>query len=168
MSCIFAVSAPCACCKEVALANRDRKLPPLPWSGRGSQKEPDPAREREARQLMLTLLGSSVLILTVYFVLNSLEFWPIFFIYMGISAVLILIYVIYNKGFVYKDATPEMLPNTMTPEQKETVLGEAKARLRKSRWMLTLIIPFVLAFMLDALYLFILSDLFTALGILQS
>ena len=150
------------------MADRKTKLPPLPWSGRGSQKEPDPAREREARQLMLMLLGSSVLILTVYFVLNSLEFWPIFFIYMGISAVLILIYVIYNKGFVYKDATPEMLPNTMTPEQKETVLGEAKARLRKSRWMLTLIIPFVLAFMLDALYLFILSDLFTALGILQS
>jgi hypothetical protein len=34
--------------------------------------------------------------------------------------------------------------------------------------MLTLILPFVLAFMLDALYLFILSDLFATLGILQS
>ena len=137
------------------MADRKTKLPPLPWSGRGSQKEPDPAREREARQLMLMLLGNSALILTVYFVLNNLKFWPIFFIYMGISAVLILIYVIYNKGFVYKDATPEMLPNTMTPEQKETVLGEAKARLRKSRWMLTVLVPIILTFMADIIYLFL-------------
>ena len=150
------------------MANRDRKLPPMPWSGKGRLKEQDPAREKEARQLMLTLLGNSTLILTVYFVLNRMEFWPIFFIYMGISAVLILIYIIYNRGFVYKDATADMLPDTMTPEQKETVLQEAKGRLCKSRWMLTLILPFVLAFMLDALYLFILSDLFTALGILQA
>ena len=150
------------------MADRKGKLPPLPWSGKDKLKEQDPAREKEARQLMLTLLGNSALILTIYFVLNNLEFWPIFFIYMGISAVPSAIFVIYNKGFVYKDATPEMLPNTMTPEQKAAVLDEAKARLRKSRWMLTLILPFVLAFMLDALYLFILSDLFATLGILQS
>jgi hypothetical protein len=150
------------------MADRKGKLPPLPWSGKGKLKEQDPAREKEARQLMLTLIGNSALILTIYFVLNNLEFWPIFFIYMGISAVLILIYIVYNKGFVYKDVTADMLPDTMTPEQKETVLQEAKTRLRKSRWMLTLILPFVLAFMLDALYLFILSDLFTTLGILQS
>jgi hypothetical protein len=150
------------------MANRDRKLPPLPWSGERNGEARDPAREKEARQLMLTLLGNSALILTVYFVLNQLEFWPIFFIYMGISAVLIIIYVIYNKGFAYRDVTADMLPDTMTPEQKAAILQDAKDRLRRSRWMLTLILPFVVAFMLDALYLFVLSDLFAALGILQA
>jgi hypothetical protein len=148
------------------MANRDRKLPPLPWSGRGQEQERDPAREKEARRLFLTLFANSMLIMGTYFVLNRLEFHPIFFIYMAISAVLIVGYFLYNRGFVYKDATADMLPDTLSPEEKEAVLAEASARLRKSRWMLTLILPFVMAFMLDALYLFVLSDLFAAMGVL--
>jgi hypothetical protein len=147
------------------MADRKGKLPPLPWSGKGKLKEQDPAREKEARQLMLTLLGNSALILTIYFVLNNLEFWPIFFIYMGIAAVLVLIYTVYNRGFVYKGVTPDMLPDTMAEEEKRMVLTEAAARMKKTRWMLTLIIPFLLAFMLDALYLFLLEDLMISLGL---
>lgn len=147
------------------MAKRDKKHIPMPWSGRNSQSEQDPHKQQEAKKLMTLLVSNSIVILTVYFVLNSLEFWPILFIYMGIAAVLVIIYVIYNRGFVYKDATPEMLPDTLPYEQRVATLEEAKARLSRSRWMLTLILPFLLAFMLDALYLFILSDLFAMLGI---
>ena len=84
---------------------------------------------------------------------------------MGIAAVLVVIYALYNRGFVYRNVTPDMLPDTMSYEQKTAVLDEAKQRMDKSRWMLTLILPFLVAFMLDALYLFVLSDLFTTLGI---
>jgi hypothetical protein len=94
-----------------------------------------------------------------------MNFWPIFFIYMGIAAVLVLIYTVYNRGFVYKGVTPDMLPDTMAEEEKRMVLTEAAARMKKTRWMLTLIIPFLLAFMLDALYLFLLEDLMISLGL---
>ncbi len=148
------------------MAKRPIKLPPMPWQGKGKNAPTDPEKEREARKLMLMLLGNSVLIIAAYFVFNALQFAPIFFIYMGISALLILIYVIYNRGFVYKNVTVDMLPDTLSDEQKRAVLDNAARRLRDSRWMLTLILPFVLAFMLDALYLFLLEDLFISLGLI--
>ncbi len=147
------------------MAKRNRNRIPMPWSGRKDGEEQDPKKLAEAKKLMTLLLANSIIILTVYFVLNSLEFWPIFFIYMGVAAALVVIYVIYNRGFVYKNATPEMLPETIPYEERVAILEGAKARQDKSRWMLTLILPFLLAFMLDALYLFILSDLFAMLGI---
>ena len=147
------------------MTKRDKNRIPMPWSGRNSQGEPDPQKQAEAKKLMTMLLANSIIILTVYFLLNNLEFWPIFFIYMGVAAVLVVAYAIYNRGFVYKDATIEMLPQTLSVEERTAILEEAKARLRKSRWMLTLILPFLVAFMLDALYLFVLSDLFAMIGI---
>ena len=66
-------------------------------------------------------------------------------------------------GFYLCGATGEGL--ALSVEERTAILEEAKARLRKSRWMLTLILPFLVAFMLDALYLFVLSDLFAMIGI---
>ena len=147
------------------MSKRDKNRFPMPWSGRGTEGNVDPKKQAEAKKLMTMLLANSVIIMTVYFVLNSLEFWPIFFIYMGVAAVLVVIYVVYNRGFVYKDATPEMLADTIPYEVRVAMLEQAKQRADKSRWMLTLLLPFLLAFMLDALYLFILSDVFAMLGI---
>ena len=149
------------------MAKRNRNLPPMPWQGRRAEFESDPVRSAQARRLLGMLVGNSVLILSVYFILNALQFGAIFFIYMGISTVLILIYVIYNRGFVYKNVTPEMLPSSMAAEEKERILRDARERMDRSRWMLTLILPFVLAFMLDALYLFILSDILANSGLFQ-
>ena len=122
----------------------------------------------EKKRLMLMLIANTVLILTLYFVLNQLEFWPIFFIYMGVAAVLVLVYAIYNRGFVYKGATPEMLSDTIPYEERVRIIEEAAARMKKTRWMLTFIIPFLLAFMLDALYLFLLGDLLASLGLVEA
>ncbi|MBQ7320062.1 MAG: hypothetical protein IJW97_07800 [Clostridia bacterium] len=137
-----------------------------PFGNRGLERHyADEADMGAKKRLMLMLFGNSIIILAVYFILNSMNFWPIFFIYMGIAAVLVLIYTIYNRGFVYKGVTPDMLPDTMTAEEKRKILTEAAARMKKTRWMLTLIIPFLLAFMLDALYLFLLEDLMISLGL---
>ena len=40
-------------------------------------------------------------------------------------------------------------------EKKEAFLAAEKARVQKSRWMLTVIIPFIVVFMCEALYLFV-------------
>ena len=53
-----------------------------------------------------------------------------------------------------RNARPEDLPDTMTCEEKETRIANAKVRLRRSRWALTIIIPILLTFLVDMLYLF--------------
>ena len=54
-----------------------------------------------------------------------------------------------------KDVTVEMLPAEWSEEKKQTFLENEKLRVKKSRWMLTVIIPFVVVFMCEALYLFV-------------
>ena len=120
---------------------------------------------REGKRLMLLLILNTLWSFLVYFSGVELGFPAIFFVYVGLVAVLLLAYVIYNRGFVLKGATPEMLSDELTPVQKQVMLDSAAARLRDSRWMLTVIIPLVLTLLLDALYLFFLEDLLISLGV---
>lgn len=72
-----------------------------------------------------------------------------------VFAVLIITYLAYNRGFVNKDVTVEMLPADWSEEKKQAFIAAEKTRAEKSRWMLTVIIPFVVVFMCEALYLFV-------------
>ena len=120
---------------------------------------------REGKRLMLLLIFNTLLSLFIYFGCVEIGFSPIFFVYIGLAAVLLIAYVVYNRGFVLKGATPEMLSDELSPAQKQQMLDQAAARLRDSRWMLTLVIPIVLALLLDAVYLFFLEDLLISLGV---
>lgn len=75
--------------------------------------------------------------------------------YFLVFAVLIITYLAYNRGFVNKDVTVEMLPADWSEEKKQAFITAEKTRAEKSRWMLTVIIPFVVVFMCEALYLFV-------------
>lgn len=129
------------------------------------RRTPDKRVTREGKRLMLLLMLNTLLSLLVYFACVELGFSPIFFVYVGLAAVLLVVYVAYNRGFVLKGATPEMLSDELSPVQKQVMLDTAAARLRDSRWMLTVIIPLVLTLLIDALYLFFLEDLLISLGI---
>ena len=76
-------------------------------------------------------------------------------IYLAVGAVLALYYVIYNRGFTGKNVTPDMLPDSMSPVEKQRFLDESRARMEKSKWVLTVLIPIVLVFFADMIYLFI-------------
>lgn len=76
-------------------------------------------------------------------------------IYMVAFAVLLVVYLIYNRAFVNKNVTVDMLPDEWDDEKKQAFVDGNIARAQKSRWMLTLIIPFVVVFMVEALYLFV-------------
>ncbi len=108
----------------------------------------------DAKKLLYWLLINSVLFVTLYFVLVS-KFPPIMIIYLAAGTVLAFAYVIYNRGFVGKNATPEMLPNTMTPEEKQQFITDCKERLRRSKWMLTVLVPILLTFMLEMMVQFL-------------
>ena len=64
---------------------------------------------------------------------------------------------IYNKGFSAKDVTPDMLPDTMSQDEKQAFIEDGKLRLRRSRWMLTLLIPIILTIACDMFYLFVIE-----------
>ena len=125
-----------------------KKQSPVP-----SGKPADP----EKKALMWRLLLHCVIILAIYFILVAIHFEYIFHIYAGVGAVLGLSFVIYNRGFAAKGITPEMLPDSMTPLEKQKYIEDAKLRLKKSRWMLTVLIPIILAIACDMFYLFVIQ-----------
>lgn len=98
----------------------------------------------------------------LFFAEKTNETLPSFVVLVFYSLLLLgfgLAYLIYNRFFYKKDITPEQLPNTMTYDEKLAWIEEGKTRIQKSKWMLLVIIPLLLTFMLDAVDLFII-DLF--------
>lgn len=115
----------------------------------------------QAKKLMLRLLVNTLILMVIYFWLpTQFEFSYLPMIYLGVAAVLLLYYVIYNRGFTGKNATLDMLPNTMTLEEKQAFLSNCKERMEKSKWVLTFLIPILLVFAVDMIYLFIIPMLF--------
>ena len=107
----------------------------------------------ENKWLVTLLIGNSVLFSVAYFVLAA--YFPIYILYLAVGAIMTLVFVIYNRGFVGKGLTPDQLPNTMSYEEKQKFIDDCAARMHRSRWMLTVIFPIVLAFCLDMIYLFL-------------
>lgn len=116
----------------------------------------------ENKWLALLLVGNSILFSVAYFVLAA--YFPIYIVYLVAGAVMTFVFIIYNRGFVGKNLTPEQLPDTMSYEEKQKFIDDCTDRLHRSRWMITVIFPVILAFALDMMYLFLLPMLE---GILQ-
>ena len=117
----------------------------------------------EAKKLALHLFINSIILVVLYFIIAT-KFPYIWMIYLAAGAGLGFYYVIYNKGFSGKGVTPDMLPATMSLAEKEAFIEDSRARLQSSRWVLTILIPILLTFMLDMMYLFLLplvEDIFS-------
>lgn len=119
---------------------------------------------QEAKHLMLLLLINSIVLVALYFIAVSLGFEYILPIYCAVGAVLGIGFVIYNRGFSGKGITPDMLPSTMSMQEKEAFIQDSKQRLQASRWVLTLLFPILLAIAADIVYLY----LFPMLGAMFS
>ena len=110
----------------------------------------------EGKKLLAYLLLNSVILITLYFLIPTLfPFYYMPHIYLLLGATLALYYVIYNRGFVAKNASPEELPSHMTPIQKQAYIEEGKRRFKQSKWVLTLLIPIILTFFADVIYLYL-------------
>lgn len=77
----------------------------------------------------------------------------------------LIAYIIYNRAFSRRDLTPDMLPRDWPIEQRVEYVEDGKRRLKKSQWMLSVIIPLLVPIALDALYLFTLPIIQSILGI---
>lgn len=110
----------------------------------------------QAKKRMIAVVLLTILLLVVYYGCIALGFViPVMVVYMVAFAALLITYIAYNRGFVNKDVTVDMLPADWSEEKKQAFVDGNRIRAEKSRWMLTYIIPFIFVFMVEALYLFV-------------
>ena len=137
-------------------------LPDLNAKGPREQKPKKPMTREVKLRLWITVALSLVLLVVWYGCMaigdathNEAFIYGVMITYFVVFAVLLVVYLAYNRGFVNKDVTVEMLPLDWSEEKKQAFVEAEKTRAEKSRWMVTLIIPFVVVFMVEVLYLFV-------------
>ncbi len=122
-------------------------------------------RENQKLRYMVILIVNTILFLSVYRVLlhyadltqNAYYSFCAMILYMALFLGFLLGYLIYNRFLYRKNLTVEDLPDTMSAEEKEAFVADGKARLQKSKWMMLIILPLVITFLVDAVDLFILD-----------
>ena len=88
----------------------------------------------------------------------------VLWVYLALTIGFLSAYIIYNRGFSRKGITPDMLPDSMTPIEKDEFIEDGKRRIEKSKWMLTVIFPLVMTFCIDLFMLFVVEPLFMNIG----
>ena len=107
----------------------------------------------------LILLVSTAFAMGLYFFLmNIYSLWKFVVIaYVAVASVLIIAYFIINRAFTGSGVTYEMLPDTMTHEEKEEYLADVADRERRSRPLLLVIFPVIITLLVDLFRLFVID-----------
>ena len=124
-------------------------------------------KENKNLRRMLILILNTVLFFALYRVLlyyaeltdETFYAFCVMVLYMALLLGFVLAYLIYNRFLYRKSLTIEDLPDTMSYDEKCAFIEDGKTRLEKSKWMMLVILPLVVTFLIDAVDLFIL-DLF--------
>ena len=104
---------------------------------------------------ILVTVALSVVLLVFYRFSLAFEFFPYVMMgYMVALTVLVLVYILYNRGFSRKGVTVDMLPDDWSEERKNAFVDSAKKRMKRSSWMLIFMIGFLVTFLFDAIELF--------------
>lgn len=111
------------------------------------------------KKLALLLLLNTAVFVPLYFLLPVFGFSYPHYLYFGIGAALVLWYVVYNRGFVYRNLTPDQIFVGKTIEENRAFLEKMNARYEKSRLVFTFFIPILFAFLIDFVSLFLLPIL---------
>lgn len=132
----------------------NKKRPDLQRNGI-PPKESKPMTKEFKRRLWATVALTFILLFVYYGCVAVGLAKAVMIAYFVTFTVLIVIYLAYNRGFVNKDVTVEMLPADWSEEKKQSFVEGNKRRAERSRWMMIVIIPFVIVFMCEVLYLFV-------------
>ena len=125
---------------------------------------PRPQKSRRARVLILVL---TLVLMLLYFSVQRLADdgtlpralgIAVMVLYMVSFGGLLIAYLIYNRAFIHKDVTVDMLPEDWPEEKKQAFVDGNRRRAERSRWLLLLLIPFVFVFLAEAMYLFLWLD----------
>ena len=140
-----------------------------------SKKSEDRAAEEKARKqasfnrnkkYLLPLILNTVIFYAVYAVLcNTPACQAVMWIYFAALVSFSTVYVVYNRGFAFKKPSVEMLSDTMTADEKQSFIDDINTRAARSKWMITIIFPLVMTFMIDIVILFMLEPFMESLGL---
>lgn len=117
----------------------------------------DKAVKRETVIKLVALILITAVIFAVYRI--SIEYPIIVFLmpaYYIVLTVLIVVYIIYNRGFARKNMTVDMLPDEWSDDEKTEFIEDGKRRIKRSSWMLMLIMGFGFTLFFDLLELIVL------------
>ena len=127
-----------------------------------SQGERKNAAFKKNKKYILPLILNTILFFGLYSVLVNLSetvmmitLWSYLALTLGFS----FTYIIYNRGFSRMNLTPDMLPASMSMEEKNAFIEDGKLRLERSKWMLLIIFPLLVTFILDVVGMYLLEPL---------
>ena len=147
------------------MKNGERKPKPLDDSVVESGNKRDRRLDRKKLIYLFSTVGFSAFFCAFYYCSMELSsksldyyyFFPIvMFGYMAALTVLVLVYIIYNRGFSRKGVTVDMLPDEWSEEQRLEFVESGKIRLERSKWLLVFIISLLFTFIVEAILLFVL------------
>lgn len=104
-------------------------------------------------KLLLRLAVSFIVIFSVFLVAVKFEFGAIYYIYIAATLVCAVCFAVFSHGCVGKIPEREDLSDTLTDAQKDEWLAKIRRDRSKSRFFLMLLIPLLLTFMIDSIYL---------------
>ena len=123
-----------------------------------------PSQKKQSRKKLFWAVITAVIsltVLTVYRVCLNFSIFPyVMWGYMVVLTALVVVYIVYNRGFTRRGIEVDMLPDDWSEERRIQFVEDGKRRLARSKWMLMLIIAFLVTFLFDALELFVISKFF--------
>lgn len=118
------------------------------------------------KKYLLPLIINTLVFLGVYwYLVEKPYFMVVLWVYFALTLGFTAAYIIYNRAFTRRNLTPDMLPDSMTPYEKEEFIADGERRLERSKWMLTIIFPLLMTFCLDVFYMYIVEPLLMNLGL---
>lgn len=123
-----------------------------------NNRPPKKEISKEAKQQFIVTVVNTAILVVIYFGSSQLNSpWLSIIVTFGYwiaLGVLLIAYLIYNRGFTRKGVTEEMLPADWSQEKKKEYIEDAKRRASRSKWMVTVMFPLLITILLDAVYLF--------------
>lgn len=118
---------------------------------------------KNAKRKAISLIFFSLLSLVIYYGVGATNIpalqMGVMVAYMVAFGGMLAAYIIYNRAFSRKNITMDMLPDHWSADEKQSYLRDGEERMKKSRWMLMIIIPLLVTFAAEAMYLFVWTGL---------
>ena len=115
--------------------------------------------EKRIKKETVLKLGLLVLVTAgvfgFYRIMMTLKYFEIVLgAYLVAMTALIVVYIVYNRGFSRRNMTCEMLPDEWSYDEKVAYIEDGRQRLKRSSWMLMPILAFTFTFAFDLFELY--------------
>lgn len=128
-------------------------MKPIQFFGKGVTP-----KNAKAVRRMLILIANTIGLTALYYILPMFGFFYMPHIYLAAGGALALWYIIYNRGFNTKGKTPDMLSDKLSLEERKELIRAGEERFEKTRWVLLILLPLLLVFLIDTVYLFMIPE----------